>query len=439
MTIITRRTLLGSATAAVAAGALTGPALLDWAKAWAQTAPWKPEKGATLSLLRWKYFVQSEDDQFVKLIEAFTQATGVKVTISRESYEDVQPKASVAANTGAGQDMFWGLYSLPHLFPQKCLDVTDVADYLGKKYGGWVESAQKYGKSGNKWIAIPVCYSGNMLNYRIDASNKAGFSKFPTKTDEFLEYAKAMKKNNTPGGFALGHASGDGNAWVHWCLWSNGGNVVDKNDKVIINSPETEKALTYSKQLFENMIPGTASWNDASNNKAFLAGEIYWTGNGISIYAAAKKDPTKNDIAKDMDHAVWPIGPAGKPTELHLMYPILAMTYTKYPQACKALMAFMLEADQFNKWLEASQGYLTHCLNAYDKNPIWTSDPKNTVFGEAAKRTLTAGGLGSVGEKAAAAISDFVVLDMFASFCTGREDAKGAIKIAERQLQRIYR
>jgi len=28
---------------------------------------------------------------------------------------------------------------------------------------------------------------------------------------------------------------------------------------------------------------------------------------------------------------------------------------------------------------------------------------------------------------------------MFANFCLGREDAKGAIKIAERQLQRIYR
>ena len=72
-------------------------------------------------------------------------------------------------------------------------------------------------------------------------------------------------------------------------------------------------------------------------------------------------------------------------------------------------MAFMLEADKFNPWLEAAQGYLTHCLNAYDKNPIWTADPKNTVFREAAKRTLTAGGLGSVGEKAATAIADFVV------------------------------
>ena len=176
---ITRRALVTSGTALAATGALTGPALLDWAKAWAQTAPWKPESGAQLSMLRWKYFVQSEDDAFVALIDAFTKATGVKVNISRESYEDVQPKASVAANTGAGPDLFWGLYSLPHLFPQKCVDVSDVADYLGKKYGGWVPSAVTYGKSGNKWIAIPICYSGNMQNYRISSLKKAGFSKFP--------------------------------------------------------------------------------------------------------------------------------------------------------------------------------------------------------------------------------------------------------------------
>ena len=191
-----------------------------------------------------------------------------------------------------------------------------------------------------------------------------------------------MKKNNTPGGFALGHASGDGNGWVHWCLWSHGGNTVDKNDKVIINSPETAKALEYAKALYAEMIPGVASWNDASNNKAFLAGEINWTDNGISIYVAAKKDATKKQIAEDMDHAYWPVGPIGKPTELHLMYPVMAMTYTKYPQACKALMAFMLEADNFNPWIQSAKGYLTHCLNAYDKNPIWTADPKNTVFGE---------------------------------------------------------
>jgi len=439
MTNLTRRTLFKGGTAMVATGVLSGPALLDWAKAWAETSPWTPESGAQLSMLRWKYFVRSEDDAFVTLTEAFTKVTGVKIAIARESYEDVQPKASVAANTGAGPDLFWGLYSLPHLFPQKCVDVTDVAEYLGKKYGGWVPSAVKYGKSGDKWIAIPVCYGGTEINYRIAASQKAGFTKFPATTDELLEYARAMKKNGTPGGMALGHASGDANTWVHWCLWAHGGNLVDKDDQVILNSPETAKALEYAKLLSEAMIPGVASWNDASNNKAFLGGEIYWTNNGISIYVAARNDTSKKEIADDMDHANWPIGPVGHPTEFHLLYPMLAMNYTKYPQACKALMAYLLEADQFNKWLEASQGYLTHCLNAYDANPVWTEDPKRTVFRDAAKRSITAGGLGSVGEKAATAIADFLLVDMFANYCTGREDIKGAIAIAERQAKRIYR
>ena len=57
----TRRTLLQGATALTAAGTLTGPALLEFAKAWAQSAPWKAEKGAKLTLMRWKRFVPAED------------------------------------------------------------------------------------------------------------------------------------------------------------------------------------------------------------------------------------------------------------------------------------------------------------------------------------------------------------------------------------------
>jgi hypothetical protein len=48
---LTRRAVINGGTALVTVGALTGPTLLNWAKAWAQTAPWKPENGAQLSLL----------------------------------------------------------------------------------------------------------------------------------------------------------------------------------------------------------------------------------------------------------------------------------------------------------------------------------------------------------------------------------------------------
>src|ERR1041384_242921 len=100
MTSFTRRTLLNGGTA-VGSAAVGGP-LLDWAKAWAQAAPWKPEKNAELSILRWKYFVQSEDDAFVALMDSFTKATGVKITLARASYEDAQREAWAEPTTGAG-------------------------------------------------------------------------------------------------------------------------------------------------------------------------------------------------------------------------------------------------------------------------------------------------------------------------------------------------
>ncbi len=432
-----RSLLLGGAAAAAGLTAMSADQLLGFAKAWAQNAQWKPEAGAKINLLRWKRFVEAEDVAFMAMVEAFKKATGVEINVSNESYDDVQPKASVAANTGQGLDMVWGLYSLPHLFPDKCLDVTDVADYLGKKYGGWTPSAELYGKTGAKWICIPVATTGSLMNYRISAMEKAGFKEFPKDTAGFLELCKALKKNNTPAGMALGHASGDANGWVHWALWAFGGNLVDRDNKVVINSPETAKALEYVKQLYETFIPGTASWNDSSNNKAFLAGELYCTNNGISIYVTAKKE--NKAIADDMNHAYMPVGPIGRPTELHLAFPILTFKFTKFPQACKAFSAFMQEAPQFNPWIEAAQGYLSPFLLDYDKNPIWTSDPKVTPYRDVAKRTLTPAGLGTLGEKAAAAVADFIVVDMFANYCTGREDLKGAIANAERQTKRIYR
>ncbi len=441
MSNFTRRNVLK--TGATLAGASAANLAL-FAQAWAQASPFKPEKGAAITLLRWKRFVQSEEDSFMALVANFTKATGVEVKVINESLDDVQPKASVAANTNQGPDMFWGLYSLPHLFPAKVSDVTDVANYLGKKYGGWTPTAVTYGQSKGKWIAIPMAYNGNVINFRQSMIEKAGFKEVPKDTAGFLELMKGLKEKSVPGGFALGRASGDGNAWVHWALWSQGANLVDAKDQVIINSPETVKALEYCKALSDTFVPGTASWNDSFNNKAFLESQVSLTNNGVSIYAAAKAAAAKGDakakeVMDDMNHSLWPIGPVGKPTEFHIAYPMMIMKYSKNQNACKAFMAFVLEAENYNKWLVDSVAYLTHPLNAYDANDVWKTDPKLSMLRDAGKRTLTAGGLGSVGEKAAGALAHFVMLDMVASVCTGRASIKDAIAVAERQAKRIYR
>jgi multiple sugar transport system substrate-binding protein len=431
-----RRLLQGGA---AAAAVLTGDQLFNFAKAWAQTAPWKAEPGAKLTVMRWKRFVESEDAAFNDIVTAFSKATGTEMNVFSESFEDEVPKASVAANTGAGMDMVWGTHTLPQLFPDKVVYMNDVADYLGKKYGGWTDAAMKTVMLNNNWLGIPVATNGGALTYRKSATDKAGFSKFPTDFPGFLELCKALKKNNTPAGFALGHATGDANGWLHWALWGHGAYTVDKDDKVIINSPETVKALNYVKALSDTFIPGVASWNDSSNNKAFLSGELFLTLNGISIYLSAKDDPKLKDMAEDIYHSTLPIGPIGHPAELHLTVPIFAFKFTKYPNAAKAFTAFMLEKEQFDKWLIASRGYLTQTLNAYQANPVWTADPKAAPYAVTSKRTLPASGIGHPGEKAAQAIADFIVVDMFASYCSGQADAKTAMANAERLLKRIYR
>ena len=130
-----------------------------------------------------------------------------------------------------------------------------------------------------------------------------------------------MKEQGTPGGFALGHASGDGNGWITGACGRTAATSSTRTTRSSSTRRRPRRRSNIAKALYEEMIPGTASWNDAFNNKAFLAGEIHWTNNGISIYVAANNDPNLKKIAEDMDHAYMPIGPVGKPTELHLMYP----------------------------------------------------------------------------------------------------------------------
>jgi multiple sugar transport system substrate-binding protein len=90
--------------------------------------------------------------------------------------------------------------------------------------------------------------------------------------------------------------------------------VVDSNSKVVRDSSETIAALEYAKLLADHFVPGTPSWQDPNNNKEFLSADISLTGNG-SIYTVAKSsnDPGLLEIAKDMNHAQYPIGPIGRP------------------------------------------------------------------------------------------------------------------------------
>src|ERR1041384_3034392 len=406
-----RRDLL-KAGAGVAAGA-TLPMI--WVKdahaQWSNT----PEKGAKLRVLRWSRFLQADIDQYMKNVDAFSKKYGIEVRVDNESWEDVRPKAAVAANVGSGPDIILSTFDDANLYPEKLLDVTDLADYLGKKYGGRDGRCRQYLQPGGKrWIGLPLGCAGNAFVYRISQMKDAGFDSFPKDTAGFLKLAKALKAKNHPLGFALGNATGDGNTWTHWLLWSFGGKLVDEKNNVVVDSPQTIQALEYAKELYQTYVPGTLAWLDPNNNKAFLDDQISITENGISIYYAAKnsQDPKIKAMAADIGHANLPVGPVGRPTELHLFFNQMIFKYTKYPNAAKEYLRFMMEKEQYEPWQEASIGYVCHPLQAYESTPFSTADPKNTPYRDCFKNGTPNGYAGEMGYASAAATADFIIPNM---------------------------
>lgn len=427
-----RRTLLASSAAALAA-----PSLLDRARAWAQQAPFKPEKDAKLVLLRGATFLPAEGETTAAHVAAFAQATGTEVQVVNVNQDDLVSKMALAAQVGSGPDLIWTQNTAAHLFVDKLVDVTDVADYLGGKYGGWYPVCEDYGREGGRWISIPVFLVGSLINYRVRWMHEAGFETMPADTAGFLKLCQGLKRIGHPAGFSFGHAVNDANNFAYWMLWAFGGQVVDKDARVVLASPQTQQAIEFARELYPTLLPGVMGWTDISNNQAFIAGQCSLTNNGISIYTEAKR--REKDIATDMDHAAMPIGPVGIPTEQNRVDPMTILKYCKYPNAAKALVTYLMESPRYETLITNSAGFIAQSLKAFADNPIWRSDPKIAPFGRAPTNTRSVSWPRTPDQASAAVLANFVLVDMFASAVSGARTPQDAMQQAQRQAERIYR
>ena len=144
-------------------------------------------------------------------------------------------------------------------------------------------------------------------------------------------------------------------------------------------------------------------------------------------------------IGKDLNHSTMPIGPLGRPSEPALIINAMIFKHTKFPNAAKAYLRFMMERENYDKWLTASSGYWTQPLKGYADSKVWSSDPKITIYRDTWERALWSGYKGSINEAAGTVNAEYVVVQMVASVCSGQATAEEAAKEAERRAKRYYR
>ena len=431
---ITRRAALG-----LGAAALAGPASAQPSRAIPRAevpAPNLPvESGASLRIIRPARFVEPDEVIFRQNAQRFTERFNIPVRIDFVGWEDIRPQTAVIANTGTGPDIVIGWSDDPHIYADRVIEVTDIAEYLGARYGGWTFLGEKYGKrhNGRAWLGIPFGGGIGPVTYRISAVREAGFDAIPEDHAGFLRLCQALRRNNKPVGFALGNAVGDGNAFAQWLLWSHGAKLVDDDGKVVINSRETIEALNYLKELYQTFIPGTLSWLDPSNNRAYSSQEIFLTSNGVSLYFTLKSDPGTRHIAEDTDHAPMPKGRAAAPPHTSTVLNAMLFRHTRFPNAAKAFLAFMMEAEQYDPWLTGCIGYWGQSLNAYRQSAVWESDPKIKVFADAMNTRFWSGYSGPISQASGAVAADYVLVQMCAAVASGQQTPQDAAREAERR------
>ncbi len=389
-----------------------------------------------LKLLQWVSFVPAADDEIKRQAEEWGKKNNVKVTIEPIPGNEVQPKTVAAIEAKAGPDIIQMDYNWPWLYETALADMTKEYNALKTQLGGFQAFMEANSIVNGTPRAIPYCIVPGAWVYRKSWFKEAGIDKFPENWDQFYDAGKKLKAANRPMLQTMGQTFGDAPGMWYSFLWEHGGKEVMEDGKTVaINSPETlmavEKAIAIYKDCF---TPDVLAWDDNSNNKAFQAEQISATLNGASIYLTAKKQNAP--YLADMAQAIQPAGPQGRAaTQLNKTHAV--MGYSKNQDAAKEFVSWLMQPDQYNKWLDVGGAYSFPSAKLYEKNPVFDKDPVLLPFKDTLAYGRNVGWPGPPSAAATQAFSKYLIVNMFAG-AAKNGDAKKVIADTEAELVKIY-
>ena len=283
-------------------------------------------------------------------------------------------------------------------------------------------------------VARPIVESPNALYVRTDYYKEAGVE--PPKTwDDLLAAGKKLKAAGHPVGITLGHAAFDSQVSWYPVMWAFGGKEIDNDGKTVaLESDEVVKAVEYGANLYQDAMDSSVfSYDDAGNNRAYIAGTISTTIDTASIYLAAI--PDNKQLADNTALYLYPSGPAGQYGFHGGVGGFSIIKQSKNIDAAKRFLSDMMEEDFYRQFIKISEGYITPCLGGYVNKDIWPKDPKLAIYKDIGKIGRLPGWPGPLTRAASEAMSRFIIADMFAATANGMDPKKAAANAAAEYSQ----
>src|SRR6476619_4330177 len=333
----------------------------------------------TVHWLKWVDFVPATDQMFSKeMMPAAEKALGMKIKLETVNGNDLQPRITSSIQSGAGPDLIMSFNSYTHLYANSVVDLSDLAEDVGKREGGLYKYARAICSDGKMFMGMPWAVIGGMIAYRKSWLEEAGATKFPDNWEDYRALAKKLKAKGRPFGQTLGHTFGDAPGFTYPYLWSWGGKEVEADGKtVVINTKETIESVKFMTALWkEGMDEGGLAWDDTNNNRAFLSQTISATLNGASIYIESLRNPDKYisekgaQLKTDILHAPLPKGPAGQ-FSMHTYFSHGLPTYSKNQKAAKDFLKWVHSKAVYEKWFVSQKGFATPPTAEWENHKLW--------------------------------------------------------------------
>ena len=180
MARVTRRKFLkvsGAGALAAKTGGMAGILATGRAPAYAQAT--------TVHWLRWNDFVPASDQLLRKeLLPEAEKALGIKINLETVNGNDLQPRITAAIQSGAGPDLIMLFNNHPQLYAASLVDMSDVAEALGKAEGGYYPLVKSNSNDGKKWLSMPWTIVGGMIAYRKSWFEEVGATAVPRDLGE---------------------------------------------------------------------------------------------------------------------------------------------------------------------------------------------------------------------------------------------------------------
>jgi ABC-type glycerol-3-phosphate transport system substrate-binding protein len=350
----------------------------------------------TLSLGLWDHWVPGANKAMTEICEAWAAKEKVEVKIDYISTQGNKLYLTIAAEALAksGHDIMDFSAWEPNQYENSLEPVDDVMKEVLARNGPVGPEHEYLAKPKGSWLAVPgirgtlyltCCSRFDLMKEHagIDLLGMFPAGAQPTKAadgwtwDAFLVAAEKCHKAGFAFGLPLGVTT-DSVEWLGAFFRAFGADLVDAKGNITVNSEPVRQALAYLHKLTQFLPPDVGSWDNASNNKALVAGKTALIFNPPSAWAVAKRDAPQ--ICEKLWTHGMPKGPKGRFVSTLPRFQGI-WNFSKNKSAAKSLLSYVSTREAAEKLVAACDGYDLPPYVKFNDFKTWeeVGPPKGTL------------------------------------------------------------